>query len=350
MPGVIIDGPYDGAKRNRGHQSIQTGTTDHIEPPRASAPVQVSGGNAAITNSQSSSVAAPVQNSASDGDGDDEVAARAAERISISWTDHPPENADPGPVALLGVFSKQAKEVNGYPCYIHEGRPDTMLWYSPSGYWSIGVQDYLGTSSSAVHSTEAGLPLPEQITGTWHIADRHNEKWLATAAISVQALLGLASHRPGAVQAGEDGTPEEQGRYVLSVPVDSEQVRKRTKQTLETRIVKARFLCDEATDAKYHELIAHVLEEYANDTIDEEGLRLRKGAARREAETEQEAMTTLDREYDQYVEATAIRMAAEQALVAALKAEDLCADKVDAFLRDHIEMRPRREEGGATTH
>lgn len=266
-----------------------------------------------------------------------------AERIAISWKDHPPANAYPGSVALLGTFVKQPQLVNGHPCYANEERPSTMLWFSPNQYWSIGVQEHLGGGVSAVHSLERGLELPEAITGEWHISDIKNEGWLKTSHIKV-AVQPPTSRGGGDAPADSSrrSSPLPAGSLKerkLAIDAETEAERKHAKKSLETRVTKARALCDAAADAKYRRLINLAFEEYAADEIDEKELKLRKKVAREQATAEVGVLSDLDTAYGAYLAATAARGAAQEALRTALQAEDLAADKVHealASIEQHV--------------
>ena len=73
-----------------------------------------------------------------------------------------------------------------------------------------------------------------------------------------------------------------------AIDVESASERKRVKTALETRVVKARSLCDAAITAAYKELIRASFDEYAEDKIDSAELDRRKKAAWEKKEKEKE--------------------------------------------------------------
>lgn len=301
-----------------------------------------------------------------------------AERIAISWAEAPPADAYPGSVARLGVFIKQQQLINGKPCYANEAQPDTMLWFSPNKYWSIGLKEHLGTGISAVHSTERDLPLPDAIKGAWNIADRQEQAWISTQGIRVSPLAAPTAHQPAAA-APVNATPLQQQaappiatsaapaaatpapaaapspQQPVPEPVPAPpapasletppapvapagHVRELTKQEIEDRVANAKSICEAASDAKYRELINQALDDYAQDKIDETELKKRKLIAREKSSAEQDALAGLAKTYGAFDAATSAVTAAENALTAAKKARLEAADKMDKALRE-IEVR-----------
>ena len=96
------------------------------------------------------------------------------------------------------------------------------------------------------------------------------------------------------------------------------------------------------------------------DTIDKDELERRKKAARGQAAAEHETLSALEKAYSAYTAATAARVAAEQALETAHKAEDEAASKVEEAVwwcgpfpsgvwggyDAHAQYQPRRRVGG----
>jgi len=259
---------------------------------------------------------------------------RTVERVAISWSGSgPPADAFPGSVALLGVFTKLDQMINGHPCYVNEAQPNVMLWFSPNRYWSIGTKDNLGTGISGVHSTERDCPLPERIRGPWHISDRRNQGWLNTENVQITNLSPDSS--------------DSFGSPLPSRAATSPAAKNAPRQDLEGRVSNARRMCEEATDARYRELMNGAFEDYTNDRINEDDLQWRKQEARHQAEAGLEGLEILDEAYVAYAAATAARQAVEQALVEALKAEDDAADRMEEALRDIEEGRATSPRAGA---
>jgi hypothetical protein len=317
----------------------------------------------------------------------------ASDRLSIGWKDQPPADAYPGSVARLGVFVRLPHLINGMPCYEHEERPDTMLWFSPNKYWSIGLKQYLGTGVSSVHTTQTDIPLPDMITGTWNIANRRNDDWLTTNCIKVTALSpanavsgavgggeAVAAAAAAAVTAGEGegegggaataaegGSDSGEVASLLPAPSDdvggatgqpgesggggggggggsSKLAYEQTKASLEARVATARSVCESKANRRYHELIAPAFEDYALDRIDEAELKRRKTAAVEKVSSEQYGLAVLNSADGALEAALAAVAAAEEALEAALQTADGAAEKVEAALRT-IEEQTQREEG-----
>ena len=258
------------------------------------------------------------------------VAVAAAERILISWAHPPPSDAHPSQVARLGSFMKQPQLVNGHPCYAHEGRDDTMLWFSPLKHWVIGYKANLGTDTCGVYCTQLDVPLPENLTGGWMILHCNKKDWLPTSAIKV-TILPSASSSDADVTVTGTRTREErdtEGRK-RAIDVESVQVRKQAKTALEARVADARSLCDDTIDKRARVLIESAVGEWMTDKIDDVELKRRKKAAREQAAAEHEALSALDKAYGAYTAATAARLVAEKALETAFKAEDEAANKVE---------------------
>ena len=117
-----------------------------------------------------------------------------------------------------------------------------------------------------------------------------------------------------------------------AIDLNSESERKRAKLAIETRVAKARSLCDAAINTKYMQLIRPSLDEYAHDKIDEAELARRKRAAREQAAAEHPPLASLDGVYRVYVAKAAARVAAEKALAAAEADEDEAMAAVEAAL------------------
>ena len=217
-----------------------------------------------------------------------------------------------------------------------------MLWFSPNKFWSIGGRENLGTGISAVHSSERDLPLPEAIIGPWNIPDRNNENWLTTNNIKVVALPPAPPPPPEDVEddvAASTKTIDVNAWDIQGTPSKSKAPTE-AKAPLWRRVAKARALCDEASEAKYRELIKPTFDAYAADEIHEDELKRAKVVARDEATTEVDALSALDKEYAGLTAATEARVEAEKLLGAAIKAEaeasdaeSKAADKVEKALK-----------------
>ena len=265
----------------------------------------------------------------------------AAERILISWTDKAPANkAHSNAVAHLGAFTKQPQLVNGHPCYVHEGRADVMLWCDPKQYWSIGTKGDLGTFACSVYCRQTGVPLPENLTGVWAIFRLGAGLSFPPDAIKVTILPSASSSDTDVTITGARTREERDaaGRK-RAIDVESEQVRKQAKTALETHVAEARSTCDAAIAVRVEALIQTAFKEYAADKIDEDELKRRKKAAREQAVAEDAPLTTLDKAYGVYVAATAARVAAE-------KAEDDAADKVDEAVQVIVKRAAAQRAAG----
>lgn len=245
----------------------------------------------------------------------------SADRIAVCWGEKPPANAFSGSVALLGVFIKTGKLVNGHPCYANELWPEAMLWFSPNQYWSIGTKDNLGSGTSGVHCMQPGVPLPEMITGPWHISDTHNQEWLTTDTIRI-TVLPPASNAPPTISSH-------------TRPQSMTESLQQVKKVLDVRAGNARDQYEAAAEAKFKELINLAFEDYAADRIDEAELARRKKAAREEAmPAERDKLARLELASRAYEAATVEAEALEQRLADALTAADEAAFKVDEALRN----------------
>ena len=110
--------------------------------------------------------------------------------------------------------------------------------------------------------------------------------------------------------------------------------------SLESRVAKARAVCDSAIDKRARELVQVAIDEYFADKIDEEELKRRKNAATETATTEHAELGRLEKAYDEYAVATVASVAAEKALAEAqralaeaVKTEGEAAQMLDGALR-----------------
>ena len=213
-----------------------------------------------------------------------------------------------------------------------------MLWRDPTFPWNVGRESCLGQSKCLAHSHGTDASLPENVTGDWNIAKHCQGKfagWTSTSAVKVKVLPPATTASDADVSIVGTRTREErdaEGRK-RAIDLESESERKRAKTALETRVAKARSLCDTTIDERAGDLAHSAFKEYMANKIDEAELKRRKQAAREQASKEHEALAQLDKAFGAYTAATAARVAAEQALASAIKAEDDAADKVDEALR-----------------
>ena len=111
-------------------------------------------------------------------------------------------------------------------------------------------------------------------------------------------------------------------------------VTKRAKATLESRVAKARSICEAAITKHKRELVQAAFDDYFADEIDEEELKARKQAANEQTSAEHAALALLENTHGLYASAIAASGASsEQAVARAVKAEGEAAEKVDEVLR-----------------
>jgi hypothetical protein len=123
-----------------------------------------------------------------------------------------------------------------------------------------------------------------------------------------------------------------------AIDLEPEESRKQARTALPERVAEARSLCTAAVDERYRALIKPAFDAWAADEIDEDELKARKPAARKQAAAEHEPLAALDGAYGAYTAAIAARVAAEAA-------EEKAEAEVDAVVRA-IEQQAAAAGGG----
>ena len=231
----------------------------------------------------------------------------------------------------LGVFTIRSELVNGGPSYVKVDDNDVMLWCSPGGNWLIGSSAHRGSLTGWLFlylSQNSRTKRIEDAKGTWQA--KHAKGWMDAPDLRLyhQPTSVPPADEPEVAVVGERTREQRdaEGRK-RAIDLDAETPRKRSKVGLETRVAKARSLCQEAVDARVHELLKPVLEDFAKGKIDGAELETRREAARQQAAAGHAPLTKLDQAFADYNAAVAARVKAEAA-------EDAAGAKLEAALAE----------------
>ena len=232
--------------------------------------------------------------------------------------------ANPKIAQVLGVFTKLSELVNGAPSYAKVDDAGVMLWWCAPEYWIIGSVENKGGSKGKVVLRSSTKRI-EDAEGIWWAMSRVT--W--EKAPDLRLLRHTPpSDEPEVAVVGERTREQRdaEGRK-RAIDLDAETPRKRSKVGLETRVAKARSLCQEAVDARVHELLKPAVQEYAKGKIDGAELDTRREAARQQAAAGHAPLTKLDQAFADYNAAVAARAQAEAA-------EDAAEAKLEAALAE----------------
>ena len=232
----------------------------------------------------------------------------------------------------LGVYKKRSEQVNGAPSYVKADSTsyghDHMLWRVQNGDWMIGAARSLYSDTGEMALRRGENPAAKRIEdqkGAWQTFN--GREWVN--APDVRLLRHVPPpDEPEVVVVGERTREQRdaEGRK-RAIDLEPETPRKRSKVGLETRVAKARSLCQEAVDARVHELLKPVLEDFAKGKIDGAELETRREAARQQAAAGHAPLTKLDQAYADYNAAVEARTQAETA-------EDAAEAKLEAALAE----------------
>ena len=233
-----------------------------------------------------------------------------------------PEAVRKGPWEVdlaFGMFSKgEHLLVNGTCSYVKVGDESIKMWFL-SGNWLIGPGQDLGSAKCLMYlkATRNGPANIEDAKGMWQAGD--GTGWVDVPDVRVIRVQELPDEPEVAVVGERTREQRDAEGRKGAIDLDGETPpRKRSKAGLETRVVKARSLCQAAVDARVQELLKPVFEEYTKDKIDEAELKRRKAAAREEAAAGHAPLTKLDQAFADYDAAMKAGDAAEAKLEAAL--------------------------------
>ena len=235
----------------------------------------------------------------------------------------------------FGNFTERSEQVNGAPSYEKVGDEDIMMWrLTEDGRtnWLIGEE--VGTDVCLMYKHAKRI---EDATGTWQAGAPEaadDEDWVDVPDVRVMRVVPLPDEEDLEVvgeRTREQRDAEGRKHAIDLDDDDAEAPRKRSKLRskagLETRVAKARSLCQEAVDARVHELLKPVLEDFAKGKIDGAELETRREAARQQAAAGHAPLTKLDQAFADYNAAVAARVKAEAA-------EDAAGAKLEAALAE----------------
>ena len=246
--------------------------------------------------------------------------------------------SNPRIATSLGVFTKRSEQLNGAPSYVKADNECVMLWWTnqgeggfmanPNPKWIIGEAGDRGSTSgwTALPSNSKRI---EDAKGTWQSSEGRGMGWENAPDVQLMCVVPPSSADEEVAVVGELTREQRdaEGRK-RAIDLDAESPRKRSKVELETRVAKARSLCQDAVDARVQEVLKPAFEEYAKDKLDGAELDKRKAAARQQAAAGHAPLTKLDREFADYIAAVEARAQAEMA-------EDAAGAKLEAALAEH---------------
>jgi len=230
----------------------------------------------------------------------------------------------------LGVFTKRSEQVNGSPSYVKVDDNDVMLWCSSAAHWFVGSATSIGRhrgSLSLCPSRSSRTKRIEDAKGTWQAANGPGKAWVDAPDLRLLRYTPPPDEDEVAVVGERTREQRDAEGRKRAIDLDAETPRKRSKVGLETRVAKARSLCQEAVDARVHELLKPAVQEYAKGKIDGAELDTRREAARQQAAAGHAPLTKLDQAFADYNAAVAARVKAEAA-------EDAAGAKLEAALAE----------------
>ena len=197
----------------------------------------------------------------------------------------------------------------------------------------LSTPSVCGPSCAPVHRAQLAMcNVPDSPTAafTWATVDKGLIA-LARSATAAPAEVQRARKRANA------NSPSPIGVSLSPSPTidatEAPAVTKRAKATLESRVAKARSICEAAITKHKRELVQAAFDDYFADEIDEEELKARKQATNEQTSAEHAALALLENTHGLYASAIAARASSEQAVARAVKAEGEAAEKVDEVLR-----------------
>jgi len=226
----------------------------------------------------------------------------------------------------LGVFTKRSELVNGAPTYVKDENQDQALWWLAPDYWIIGDVGHSGSGRGRVYLRSSTKRI-EDAKGMWWATTGPANGWVQAPDLRVLRHAPPPDEPEVAVVGERTREQRDAEGRKRAIDLEPETPRKRSKVGFETRVTKARSLCQEAVDARVHELLKPVLEEYAKGKIDGAEFDKRREAAREEAAAGHAPLTKLDQAFDDYNAAVEARTQAEAS-------EDAAGAKLEAALAE----------------